>query len=219
MQFDVKTVNGLLGIDESYKAPNKMLQIMLNDDKRPELFRKFLEVSSDLNFDWFHEYFEDEQAERKSKKQDFTPDGIAQLMNGLVDLNMNKGRMYFETAAGTGGILIKRWRDDRIHDRVGNPLYDKAPMLSVFTYDPRNYWYQAEEMSDKAVPFLIFNMAIRGMNGIVVQCDSLIRKAKEVYFIRNDTNDLMKFSEVIKMSHSDEVAKACDIHEWVKEFD
>ncbi|MEY8441831.1 hypothetical protein AALA17_04125 [Lactobacillaceae bacterium 24-114] len=61
MQFDTKTVNKLLDIDESYKAPERMLQLMLNDQKRPELFEKFLEISTDLKFDWFHEYFEDEQ--------------------------------------------------------------------------------------------------------------------------------------------------------------
>ena len=35
MQFDVKTVNKLLGIEESYKAPEKMLQLMLDDQQRP----------------------------------------------------------------------------------------------------------------------------------------------------------------------------------------
>lgn len=39
MQFDVKTVNKLLGIEESYKAPEKMLQLMLDDQQRPGLFK------------------------------------------------------------------------------------------------------------------------------------------------------------------------------------
>ena len=84
MQFDVKTVNKLLGIEESYKAPEKMLRLMLDDQQRPGLFKQFLAVSTDLKFDWFHEYFEDEQAERKSKKQDFTPDSVATLLNRLT---------------------------------------------------------------------------------------------------------------------------------------
>ena len=63
MLFDVKTVNKLLGIDESYKAPEKMLQLMLDDQKRVEIFKKFLEISTNMQFDWFHEYFEDEQTE------------------------------------------------------------------------------------------------------------------------------------------------------------
>lgn len=108
MQFDTKTVNKLLGVDEAYKAPEKMLQLMLDDEQRPKLFEKFLKVSTDLKFDWFHEYFEDDQAERKKKKQDFTPDSIATLLNSLVDDSRSSSH-YFEVAAGTGGILIKRW--------------------------------------------------------------------------------------------------------------
>ena len=63
MLFDVKTVNSLLGIDESYKAPERMLQLMLDDKKRVETFKNFLKISTNMQFDWFHEYFEDEQAE------------------------------------------------------------------------------------------------------------------------------------------------------------
>ena len=130
MQFDVKTVNKLLGIEESYKAPEKMLQLMLDDQQRPGLFKQFLAVSTDLKFDWFHEYFEDEQAERKSKKQDFTPDSVATLLNRLT-VRQSNDNAYYEVAAGTGGILIKHWWNDLTHN-------------SIFTYDPRSCWYQAE---------------------------------------------------------------------------
>lgn len=222
MLFDLKTVNGILGVDESYKAPEKMLSLMLDDKKRPETFKKFLEVSTDMSFDWFHEYYQDEQAERKSQKQDFTPDSIAQLLNKLVEEDRSTGE-YFEPAAGTGGVLIKRWWNDRAEDpvhlaHVKQSVLDKNRGISLFTYDPRNYWYQAEEMSDRAVPFLIFNMSIRGMNGAIVQCDSLNRKTKEVYFIRNSTSDYLAFSDVIKMPHNHEVEQFYHIKEWVKEF-
>lgn len=218
MQFGVDTVNKLLDIDESYKAPSKMLEIMLDDQKRPLLFKKFLAISTDLKFDWFHEYFEDEQAERKSKKQDFTPDSVATLLNKLVVDGEDDPGTYFEVAAGTGGILIKRWWNDCLNDPKGNPLYKKYPQLSIFTYDPRSYWYQVEEMSDKAIPFLIFNMAIRGMNGVIVQCDSLSRKAKDIYFIRNDTDNFLGFSEVHLLPHTDDFKKEFSISEWVDSF-
>ena len=222
MQFDLKTVNGILGVDESYKAPEKMLSLMLDDKKRPETFKKFLEVSTDMSFDWFHEYYQDEQAERKSQKQDFTPDSIAQLLNKLIEEDRSAGE-YFEPAAGTGGVLIKRWWNDRIEDpvhlvHIKQSVLDKNKGISLFTYDPRNYWYQVEEMSDRAVPFLIFNMAIRGMNGVIVQCDSLTREAKDAYFIRNNSADFLKFSEIIKLPHSKEVEHELHIDKWVTQF-
>lgn len=96
MQFDVKTVNQILGIDDAYKAPEKLLNLMLDDNKRVAIFKEFLKVSTDLSFDWFHEYFEDEQAERKTKKQDFTPDGIALLLNKLTS---KTNGYYYEPAA------------------------------------------------------------------------------------------------------------------------
>ncbi|MCI7590933.1 MAG: SAM-dependent DNA methyltransferase, partial [Lactobacillus johnsonii] len=149
MQFDVNTVNKILNIDDAYKAPDTLLALMLDKIQRENIFKKFLNVSTDLSFDWFHEYFEDEQAERKSKKQDFTPDSIATLLNKLTG---NTTGYYYEPTAGTGGILITRWWQDCLNDPVGTKNNTNIPGISFFTYDPRKYWYQVEELSDRAVP-------------------------------------------------------------------
>jgi len=209
MQFDVSTVNKILNIDDAYKAPDTLLALMLDKTQRENIFKKFLNISTDLSFDWFHEYFEDEQAERKSKKQDFTPDSIATLLNKLTS---NTTGYYYEPTAGTGGILITRWWQDCLNDPVGTKNNTNIPGISFFTYDPRKYWYQVEELSDRAVPFLIFNMAIRGMNGVAIQCDSLSREAKEAYFIRNDTDNALAFSEVIKLPKTSEYEKELNIN-------
>ena len=208
MQFDVETVNQILGIDDAYKAPDRLLNLMLDDDKRVATFKKFLKVSTDLSFDWFHEYFEDEQAERKSKKQDFTPDSIAVLLNKLIS---KTNGYYYEPAVGTGGILITRWWQDCLTDPVHLQDERFSELLSWITYDPRSYWYQVEELSDRAIPFLIFNMAIRGMNGVAVQCDSLSRKAKQAYFIKNDSNNFLAFSKAIKIPHTENFEKELNI--------
>ena len=209
MQFDVSTVNKILNIDDAYKAPDTLLALMLDKTQRENIFKKFLSISTDLSFDWFHEYFEDEQAERKSKKQDFTPDSIATLLNKLTS---NTTGYYYEPTAGTGGILITRWWQDCLNDPVGTKNNTNIPGISFFTYDPRKYWYQVEELSDRAVPFLIFNMAIRGMNGVAIQCDSLSREAKEAYFIRNDTDNALAFSEVIEVPKTKDFEKELNIN-------
>lgn len=123
MKFDVKTVNEILDIDDAFKAPTKLMELMMDNGKRPS------------------------------------------------------------------------W-------------------MPVFTYDPRNYWYQVEEMSDRALPFLLFNMAIRGMNGVAVQCDSLTRMAHAAYFIRNDSDDYLAFSKIVKLPKNDEVLRACNLKGW-----
>ena len=214
MKFDVKTVNKLLGIDDAFKAPTKMMDLMLEPKKREETFKKFLEIETDMSYEWFQEYFGDEQAERKSKKQDFTPTSISNLVAKLVGKDNST---YYEPAAGTGSMLIAKWHNDRLK----NPLYKRPetdnPLIKfltspTFTYDPRAYWYQAEELSDRAIPFLIFNMSIRGMNGSITQCDSLSRKATRAFFIRNDTDNYLGFSEVIELPKNQEVAELLNVH-------
>lgn len=210
MKFDVKTVNEILDIDDAFKAPTKLMELMMDDDKRVETFKKSLEVSTDMSFDWFHEYFEDEQAERKTKKQDFTPDSVSTLLQALVG---ERSGSYYEPAAGTGGLMIKRW----VQDRATDPVTDngKRPSwMSILTYDPRHYWYQVEEMSDRALPFLLFNMSIRGMNGVAVQCDSLTRVGQAAYFVRNDSDNYLGFSDIYKLPKNDEVLDFCQLEKW-----
>jgi len=188
-----KKINELLGITESYQAPQEMLAYMLDTEKREELFCAFLEHETRMGYEWFSEYFESEHSDRKVKKQDFTPMSVSRLLAQLTG-----GSTYFECAAGTGGILIQKWNEQRM--RIGPARYD-----------PRTYWYQVEELSDRAVPFLIFNMAIRGMCGVIIHGDSLEQKVKDVYFIRNDSADFLKFSGVYKMEHSEELERELGI--------
>lgn len=183
-------INKLLGISENYQAPQRMLELMLNETERPKIFNAFLEHETDLNYEWFQEYFEDEHADRKNQKQDFTPDSISELLSILTGSTDS----YFESTAGTGGILIKSW---------------------LKNIDNKKRWYKVEELSDRAIPFLIFNMAIRGMNGVILHGDSLTRKFKDVYFIRNNSSDFLVFSEVIKMPHTDALKKEWNVHEWI----
>jgi len=194
-----KIVNNLLGVEDSYKAPETLLKIMLDDEKRPELFDKFLDIETDVNHDWFVDYFQEEHAERKRFNQDFTPRAVSKLLAQMV----GGGKNYFESAAGSGGLMIAAWNRTR-------------KVTSIFEYDPRAYWYHLEELSDRAVPFLIFNMAIRGINGVVLHGDSLTRAFKNVYFIRNDTPDFLRYSEVHVMPKTDMLQKMFDIRECVK---
>lgn len=182
MIFDVRTVNNLLQIDESYKAPQRLLGLMLDDHQRAITFENFLKVSKDLSFDWFYQYFTDEQAEKRTKKQDFTPESVTKLMNLLIKENCGT---YFEAAAGTGGMLISNW-----------------------TIKPAKYYF-VEEKSDRVIPFLLFNMAIRNIKGTVIQCDSLTQEIKIAYELKpgkkfssistslNLESDDLKFSQVL----------------------
>lgn len=190
-------INNLLGIKESYKAPDRLMEILYMDKpERDKYFMNFLEAfDKDVTYDWFHDYFQDEHADRKNQKQDFTPRSVSSLLSQMVG---HEGNTYYEPAAGTGGILIERWNQDRMKH-------------SPFDYEPRDYYYTAEELSDRAIPFLLFNMLIRGMNGNVVQCDVLTREATGAFFIQNDANDFMSFSSLNLLPYNEDTETELNI--------
>ncbi|WPS85571.1 SAM-dependent DNA methyltransferase (plasmid) [Brevibacillus halotolerans] len=192
----MKDINKLLGIKESYQAPAKVMEILYDRKRREELFMSFLETFDfDVTYDWFHDYFQDEHADRKNNKQDFTPNCISDLVSSLVMSGgiRGGGRTTYDCASGTGGITIRKWQADRL---ATNP----------FDYKPSDYLYVCEELSDRAIPFLLFNVIIRGMNAIIVHCDVLSRNTYGVFFVQNDKNDHMQFSSLNVMPYSQGVA-------------
>lgn len=191
IEANVEQINELLGITESYKAPDALMKILFDREKREGLFRGMLELFRyEMDIDWFHAYFQDEHADRKQKKQDFTPASISNLLANIMDAPTDG--MYYEPCAGTGGLTIAAWHKHRIQH-------------SPFEYKPSMYYYTVEELSDRALPFLLFNLLIRGMNATVVQCDVLTREAKAAFFIQNDKDDHMLFSSLNVLPYSKEV--------------
>lgn len=193
-----KIVNDLLGVDDSYKAPESLLKKMLDNDERVKLFDDFLKIEQELDRDWFVDYFQEEHSERKRFNQDFTPLPMAKLLNQLA----RNSRTYFESAAGSGGLLISAWNQNRVE-------------ACEYRLRSSSYWYQVEELSDRAVPFLIFNIAIRGMNGVILHGDSLERTFKEVYFIRNESTEFLKYSEVFVMPKTEMLMAEFDIKKFI----
>lgn len=199
-KFDFDTVNDLLGVTESYKVPDTIMNFIFDKEKREKIFKKFLEVSTDVSFDWFHEYFETEQADRKHKKQDFTPNSVSTVINRISGASSSA----MDVAAGTGGITINRWWRDCLKE-------------SPLVYMPHEHFYMCEELSERAVPFLIFNLAIRGMNAVVWNGDSLSRECRGVFLIENAEDDVLAFSDINVMPYTDEVKKYFDVSEWTGE--
>lgn len=192
-------INRIIGVDESYKAPERMMEIISDKDLADEVFKKFLEeFDFDLSYEWFNEYFEDEHADRKNRKQDFTPASVSRLMSEMQGRELQYGVIY-EPAAGTGSTVISHWyKESRKH---------RFP----WDYQPDNYLYVCEELSDRAIPFLLFNILIRGMNALVIHGNALTRKAKDVYHCDNKKNAYMCISELRKLPHVKEVEELCNV--------
>lgn len=187
----IKTINDILGINESYKATDRMWEIIYDKSLREKIMKQLLRMFEyDVSYDWFRDYFEKEQAERKTKKQDFTPQCLTELLSQIV----GNSKVNYDSCCGTGGITITKWYQDMLSK-------------TVFDYQPSDYMYFCEELSDRAIPFLLFNLAIRGMNAIVIQCDVLSRQSKGVWFVYNEKNDYLSFSTINLMPYTEAVEK------------
>ena len=196
------SVNQILGVKDSYEAPQAMLHKLLNLKQRKAMFNNLLELFKyKMDYDWFQKYFEDEHAERKTKKQDFSPMEIGELLSKLVGKSENGGTTY-DIGAGTGSLIIARWNDERLNHLP-------------WDYRPSNYLYIAEELSGRAIPFLLTNMAIRGMNAIILHGDALQREFAQVFFVQNSTNNPLDFSEINVMPRSKQVEEMFDVRGWV----
>lgn len=199
MNFEAFTA--LLGIDESYKAPEALMSILLEGgERRSRFLQDVIALDHDLSHDTLQAYYEDEQALRGNHKQDYTPTSVSRLASMLT---ADASGTVCDPTAGTGSMVIARWWDDCL--RSGSP----------FAYTPSEHLYVCQELSDRAIPFLLANLMMRGMNAIVIHGDTLtMSHVKGVLFVQNDYDDAFHFSSLNVMPYTDEVRTFLSIHSW-----
>lgn len=196
---------------DMYQASQIIWNVLFQGyEAREKLFNTFLDVSTNVGYDWFNVPFQQELAERTHKKQDYTNHVVADLANTLIGADKkDDGYSRYDVGCGTGTLLISAFNRDR-HKH------------SPFDYRPSMYWYVGEEYKEEGIPsyvmsFLLFNFLIRGMNGAVVAGDSLTRTVSQVYFIQNVSDDHLKFSSLNVMPRTEMVAKEFDVRKWIDE--
>lgn len=160
----IEKINKLIEVEEGFHASYKLTEIMSSVEEREKLFEKFLFNEPVLSFDWFTEYYQSEHSDRVSKKQDFTPDSV----NSICNLILGETKSNADICAGSGGMTIKRWNENK-----------KA-------------LFYCEELSDRAIPFLLFNLSIRNINGYILHGDSLKKEFKIIYKLTSSN----KFSDI-----------------------
>lgn len=203
-----------IGRDDFYKIAEvnqhaefeKYLKDILFDKaRRNKFFMDILSIDKDVYTDTFKQYFEEYAAERKSNKQDYTPDSIAGMLAALTRSEPQQSSKWsgYDPTAGTGSLLIQKWKDDQLAE-------------SPFSYAPHNYLYRADELADNVIPYLLLNLALRGMNCIVVHGDTLERTAKQIYFVQNADDNFLGFSDINVMPHTEDVSKEFGIRKWLE---
>ena len=131
--FEVKSVEQL---------GQQLLEVCKGTDKL-EAFCNL--IGGDLTQDWMQKIYQYYLADRKEKKQDYTPKSVAQLMGALIK-DTDK---VVDMCAGSGALIIQKWTQN--------------PNLEV----------TALEIDENVIPFLLFNMVLRNINCKVIQGDAL----------------------------------------------
>ena len=154
--IDSNNINKILNIKESYELPERLMELLMGGNAS-DLFEKFLKLESDLSFDWFTDYFQEEHSNRNNMMQDFTPKEVARLLP-MLEGNYNS---VADICCGTGGLTIAAWNHNK------------------------HATFYCEELSTRAFPLLLFNLAIRNINAIAVNKDVLENKVYAAYKINN----------------------------------
>lgn len=155
-----ENINEILDINESFQLYGALKSRLFDNKKREKMFNEFLKLETDLSYDWFTNYFQEEQSNRKNMMQDYTPDCICKLLKELNKNQENKST-FFDCCSGIGGLTISMWLDNK------------------------NKTFYLEELSDNSMMVLLFNLSIRGINAYIRHGDVLTNEFKAIYKLTN----------------------------------
>lgn len=171
-------VNDIMNLPKAVEA---VIQRPLYE--RNEIYREFLRLNDyDMGRDWFQRVYEEEFSQRKNQGQDFTPIEATELCAMLA--GVETAHSVHEPTAGTGQMIISAW---------WTWARKRIPWEAFPSLFPVTVW----EILDRTIPFLLFNLSIRGIMGYVYHGDTLENTVKRKYILLNRTDDVLGFSEII----------------------
>lgn len=151
----------ILECREASEIPEKLLNILLDENSREHVLQLINEKKDDKIIDVFRDMFQEEQSNRKELKQDYTPDGLSSLLAELSGETKNLA----DVCAGTGSLTV---------------AFLKA--------HPEVEFVRCEEFSAQPIPFLLANLALMNIDGEVVHGDSLTQEVFKVYKLKRSKN-------------------------------
>lgn len=145
----------LLDAKNTDEIADRLFDVVKNN--RSDIYEKFSElVSNDLSKDWLQQIYQYYLADRKEKKQDYTPASLARLAGMLVE----DSEEVVDMCAGSGALTIQRWN---LNHSTKFELY---------------------ELDENVIPFLLFNMAVRNIECIVYHANILSEEIYNTFKIK-----------------------------------
>ena len=113
-------------------------------------------IGGDLSKDWLQMIYQYYCADRKDKKQDYTPKCLAQFLSRLI----GESAETVDMCAGSGALTIQRWM--------------KNPDTAFTLY----------EIDENVIPYLLFNMTLRNIRATIHQADILQQETANTWEVR-----------------------------------
>lgn len=185
----------IFNVEDIINLPQAAMNIVMGDrERRDAVYRELLSVNRyDMSFDWFRQLYEEEFAQRKKQKQDFTPVEVSEI---VAKIALPTVGTIHEPTAGTGGLIISAW-------------WEQCRRAIPWDYYPSQHMITVWELSDRAIPLLLLNLSIRGIMGYVYHGDVLEGTVKTRYILLNRSDDALGFSDVVKAEAGDIIVEQC----------
>ena len=137
---------------------SQTIERVLMSPRRNEYFDKYVELFPDLTEDELRSCWQFWFADRDVKKQDYTSTSLAKLCARL--LIAEGGKTLYDCCAGSGSLTLAVWH---------------------YTKDITVY---CEELDSDVIPLLLFNLAIRNMQGEVRNGDALTGITERAWILK-----------------------------------
>lgn len=143
----------ILNISNPQEMPERLFEVV--NQNEVSVYEQFCDLVEDLETDWLQMIFQYYQADRKEKKQDYTPKSLAMLLGKLA----GDADIITDLCAGSGALTIQKW---------------------AMKHEQK---FELYEFDERVIPFLLFNMAVRNIECIVFHEDVLQQEIFHVFKI------------------------------------
>ena len=113
-------------------------------------------VNGDLSKDWLQKIYQYHEADRKEKKQDYTPSSLGKLLARLS----GNGDVVIDLCAGGGALTIQKWNENH------------------------NQRFSLYELDENVIPYLLYNLVIRNIEATVMRADVLKNEVHESWEVK-----------------------------------
>lgn len=143
----------IFGITEVKDLGSALVKNLDNYDK----MAAFEEVvNGDLSKDWLQKIYQYHEADRKEKKQDYTPASLGKLLARLS----GDGDVVIDLCAGSGALTIQKWNEGH------------------------NQRFLLYELDENVIPYLLYNLVVRNIEATVMRADALKSEVYESWEVK-----------------------------------